>query len=493
MDRLGIQSTTKLGQVWVSNIVHIYGKEALDPLIKIADGAFGHSEKIFVFNAMPKRKYISISSYSRPYKYHQQFGGIFRMNLGFFKSVQIGNPALLESFLRHEPMHPKRMVIKPWKMYREYRGESYGLLTLDGQDWLDMRRIVQSKLMKLKEVSKMDVKINEVLEDFIAHISRVCDEHGKIDDLYFELNKLSYETICSVLYNERCGLLQDTCTEDALVFIKSVKKMMQYLGLLIVTSAEFHKQVNTRPWQNHTEAWDNIFETAKKYIDARLNSSTAKKDDLLTAICSDQLLTKKQLPGLLTDLQIGGVETTANSLLWLIFHLSRHSDVQEKLLEEIQNALSPMQSPTAYHLQQMPYLKSCIKESMRLTPTVPFTSRTLEDDTNLGGYVIPRGTIAMINFHAMTWNDDYFPDAQVYKPERWMKPRTTVNPFASTPFGIGKRMCVGQRLAELQLRLTLCSVIKDFQICATDNEPVKAICSGVMIPNRKLPVSLRKR
>ncbi|XP_075067438.1 1,25-dihydroxyvitamin D(3) 24-hydroxylase, mitochondrial [Mixophyes fleayi] len=427
------------------------------------------------------------------FKYHQKFGGIFKMNLGFFKSVQIGDPALLESFLRQEPMYPKRMVIKPWKMYREYRGESYGLLTLEGQEWLNMRRIVQAKLMKIKEVSKMDVKMNEVLEDFITHISRICNEDGQIDDLYFELNKLSYETICSVLYNERCGLLQDTCTEDALTFIKSVKKMMQYLGILIVTSTEFHKQFNTRSWQNHTEAWDNIFATAKNCITKRLNSSTVKTDDLLTAICSDQLLTKKQMSGLLTDLQIGGVENIANSLLWLIFHLSRHSDVQEKLVEEIQNVLPPAQSPTAYHLQRMPYLKSCIKESMRLTPTVPFTSRTLEEDTNLGGYLIPQGTIAMINFHAMTWNDDYFPEAQVYKPERWLQPRTAINKFASTPFGIGKRMCIGQRLAELQLRLTLCSVLKDFHICATDDEPVKAIFSGVMIPTRKLPVSLRKR
>lgn len=52
------------------------------------------------------------------------------MNLGFFKSVQIGNPAFLESFLRHECIYPKRMEIKPWKMYREYREEAYGLLTL---------------------------------------------------------------------------------------------------------------------------------------------------------------------------------------------------------------------------------------------------------------------------------------------------------------------------------------------------------------------------
>ncbi|XP_068094450.1 1,25-dihydroxyvitamin D(3) 24-hydroxylase, mitochondrial-like [Hyperolius riggenbachi] len=426
-------------------------------------------------------------------KYHQQFGGVFKMNLGSFKSVQIGDPVLLETFLRRESMYPKRMEIKPWRLYREHRGEAFGLLTLEGEEWYHMRRIVQTHLMKPKEISKMDVKINEVLQDFITYISQRCDQDGKFDNLYFELNKLSYEVICSVLYDERCGLLQETCTEEALTFIKSVKKMMEYLGPLIVTSADLHKQFNTKSWQNHTEAWDDIFSTAKGFIDKKLNPSPGWNNHLLNSICSNHVLTKKQLSGLFTELQIGGVETTANSMLWLIYNLSRNSDVQEKLLKEIQTVLPPAQSPTADHLQKMPYLKACIKESMRLTPTVPFTSRTLEEDTNLGGYLIPGGTTAMINFHAMTWNEDHFPDAREYKPERWLKPRSAMNPFASTPFGVGKRMCVGRRLAELQLQLTLCWIIQNFHICTTDDEPVKAVVSGLMIPTRPLPVALKKR
>ncbi|XP_041422280.1 1,25-dihydroxyvitamin D(3) 24-hydroxylase, mitochondrial [Xenopus laevis] len=428
------------------------------------------------------------------FKYHKKFGKIFKMNLGFFKSVQIGDPTMLETFLRKESIYPKRMEIKPWKMYRDYREEACGLLILDGQEWFKMRRATQTKLMKPKEVFQMDMKINEVMADFITYIDNKCDETGSVADLYAELNKLSYETICYVLYNERSGLLQQTCKEEAFLFIKSVKEMMYYLGPLIVTSAELHKKFNSRQWQNHTKAWDNIFLTVKHCIDKSLEqSSTGKRNDLLSVICSDNLLTKKQLYGIFAELQIGGVETTANSLLWIMLHLSRNKDVQQHLLQEIQSKCPSNQAPTASMLQSMPYLKSCIKESMRLTPTVPFTSRTLEEDTNFGGYLIPQGTIAMINFHAMTWNDEFFPDAREYKPERWMKDKHSINPFAHTPFGIGKRMCIGRRLAELQLQLALCWLVQNFQIDSSDKEPVKAIVSGLMIPTRKLPVSLKKR
>ncbi|XP_069476763.1 1,25-dihydroxyvitamin D(3) 24-hydroxylase, mitochondrial-like [Ambystoma mexicanum] len=425
---------------------------------------------------------------------HKKYGKIFRMNLGTFKSVQIGDPALVESFFRSESKYPKRLEIKPWKMYRDYRGEAYGLLTLEGQEWQTMRRAFQRKLMKPKEVAKLDVKINEVMADFVTSLGRACDENGCVDDIYFELNKWSYETICSVLYNIRCGLLHEQCGEEALLFIKSVKKMMQYLGPLMVTSASLHRKFNTAQWQQHTQAWDNIFSTARNCISKRLeNQSSMLCEDILSAVCRDSQLTRKQLSGMFSELQIGGVETTANSLMWAIFNLSRNPDAQKKLYEEIQNTLQPGMLPSIETLHRMPFLKSCLKESMRLTPTIPFTSRTLEEDARVGGFLLPEGTVVMINFHAMTWNEEYFPDAKEFKPERWLKGQQALNPFANTPFGIGKRMCIGRRLAELQLHLALCWLVQHFQIEATDSLPVKALFSGVMIPNRNIPVSFKKR
>lgn len=67
-------------------------------------------------------------------------------------------------------------------------------------------------------------------------------------------------------------------------------------------------------------------------------------------------------------------------------------------------------------------------------------------------------TVLMINSHAIGANEEYFNDGKVFKPERWLRENSTINPFAHVPFGIGKRMCIGRRLAELQLQLALCWV-----------------------------------
>lgn len=65
-------------------------------------------------------------------------------------------------------------------------------------------------------------------------------------------------------------------------------------------------------------------------------------------------------------------------------------------------------------------------------------------------------TVLMINSHSLGCNEEYFNDWTQFKPERWLQ--KNINPFAHVPFGIGKRMCIGRRLAELQLQLALCWV-----------------------------------
>ncbi|KAG8447087.1 hypothetical protein GDO86_014514 [Hymenochirus boettgeri] len=435
-----------------------------------------------------KRQHEALASY------HKQFGKIFRMKLGSFDSVHIGAPCLLEALYREESNYPKRLEIKPWKAYRDYRDEAYGLLILEGKDWQRVRSAFQQKLMKPTEVGKLDSKINEVLEDFVQRLDDVRDKDGKIEDLYCELNKWSLESICLVLYEKRFGFLQKNLGEEALDFITSIKTMMSTFGLMMVTPVELHKSFNTKIWKDHTRAWDSIFRTAKCHIDRRLTNMLSKgSEDFLCTIYNDSKLSKKEMYATITELLIGAVETTANSLLWVIFNISRNPHIQNKVLEEIKHVLLPDQVPTAEHIRSMPYLKACLKESMRITPSVPFTTRTLDKETILGDYVLPKGTVLTINSHVLGFNKECFDDWNQFRPERWLEEKNTINPFAYVPFGIGKRMCIGRRLAELQLQLTLCWLIQRYKIVATDNDPVETLHLGTLMPSRELPVAFHRR
>lgn len=67
-------------------------------------------------------------------------------------------------------------------------------------------------------------------------------------------------------------------------------------------------------------------------------------------------------------------------------------------------------------------------------------------------------TVLMLNTQVLGSNEENFEDASQFRPERWLQEKEKINPFAHLPFGVGKRMCIGRRLAELQLHLAVCWV-----------------------------------
>lgn len=131
----------------------------------------------------------------------------------------------------------------------------------------------------------------------------------------------------------------------------------------------------------------------------------------------------------------------------------------------------------------------------------------------------------MLNTQVLGSSEDNFEDSSQFKPERWLQKERKINPFAHLPFGLGKRMCIGRRLAELQLHLALCwvkvhwvsrttfwaipqgmqrelilllsqcvlQIIQKYKIVATDNEPVEMLHLGILVPNRELPIAFCPR
>ena len=92
-------------------------------------------------------------------------------------------------------------------------------------------------------------------------------------------------------------------------------------------------------------------------------------------------------------------------------------------------------------VDKLRYLSACMKESQRVTPTVNGMTRVTPHDIEVAGYNIPTGTWCYSSFHHFAENKRYFPDSEVYRPERWLDPeeRKGIHPFAVLPFSHGPR------------------------------------------------------
>ncbi|XP_037297134.1 cytochrome P450 CYP12A2 isoform X4 [Manduca sexta] len=160
-----------------------------------------------------------------------------------------------------------------------------------------------------------------------------------------------------------------------------------------------------------------------------------------------------------SDLLFGGVDTAANTMTATLYLLATHPEKQQKLREEL---LSKS--------EKKPYLKACIKESMRVMPVVSGNTRRTTKEYNILGYHIPKDMEIVFSHQEMSLMEQYYPRPKEYIPERWVADKDdplyhgNAHPFAHSPFGFGVRMCIGRRIAELEVETFLARVVENFNV-----------------------------
>jgi hypothetical protein len=154
------------------------------------------------------------------------------------------------------------------------------------------------------------------------------------------------------------------------------------------------------------------------------------------------------------DHLLAGVDTTSDSLMFLIWALSLPKNIkfQDKLIEEI-SEMSPSMFdargiPTAEATGKLPYLDAVIKETLRLYAPLPASEpRSLSVDCVIGGYKIPANTVVSMSPYTLHRNADVFPDPLVFNPERWLGNSKDVAEMKKWfwAFSSGGRMCIGMQ------------------------------------------------
>uniref|UniRef100_A0A6S8BK88 Cytochrome P450 n=1 Tax=Aplanochytrium stocchinoi TaxID=215587 RepID=A0A6S8BK88_9STRA len=168
----------------------------------------------------------------------------------------------------------------------------------------------------------------------------------------------------------------------------------------------------------------------------------------------------------------GAYDTTHATTFWLIYHLAKYPEIQEKLRLEIFKVLGSRKTCSVEEARQIEYLEAYIKESMRYVATVPINQRiNYEEDITVGGWKIPKGTCVNIPNTLAFMNPDYFgPDADSFRPERFM----TGDPWAEkakrtwSAFGAYKRMCIGFTFALVELKAILISILQRYKVELVD-------------------------
>ncbi|XP_048243097.1 cytochrome P450 4V2-like [Haliotis rufescens] len=191
-----------------------------------------------------------------------------------------------------------------------------------------------------------------------------------------------------------------------------------------------------------------------------------------------------------------GHDTTAAAMNWAVFLISSNTRIQQKLHEELDSVFGDSEEPaTMENLKDLKYLESCIKEALRLYPSVPSFARTLTDDADIGGLVIPKHTSVVLLTSALHRDPLYFPDPEVFNPDRFL-PENIKNrhPYSYVPFSAGMRNCIGQKFALLEEKVILSTIFRNFTVKTHQKrEDLKPVGDLILRPEEGIFVTLRSR
>ncbi|CAJ2500225.1 Uu.00g030780.m01.CDS01 [Anthostomella pinea] len=146
-----------------------------------------------------------------------------------------------------------------------------------------------------------------------------------------------------------------------------------------------------------------------------------------------------------------GTDTTAVTLTYLIYAVSRDKEVHDKLIRELQTLPEDF---THRHVRELPYLNLELEETFRLYgASQGALPRVIPPEAGkLAGFHLPGGASFSTQNYSMHRNEEAFPDPEKFDPSRWETP-TDKAKNAFMPFGIGPRNCIGLNLARMELRL----------------------------------------
>ncbi|XP_059171801.1 cytochrome P450 3A29-like [Physella acuta] len=206
----------------------------------------------------------------------------------------------------------------------------------------------------------------------------------------------------------------------------------------------------------------------------------------------EKKLTKDEVASQGLIFMIAGYDPLSSAMQYLFYQLAKCPDIQNKVYSEIADVMGDAEEPSYDNCQQMKYLQATIDETLRMYPPLHILTRQTTKDTTLGGLFIPANTGILIPVYNLARDPEFFPEPDVFRPERFLD--ASVNPVTFVPFGFGPRQCIGMRLALMELKIALVHVLGRLQVVKATPEVLEIEdFSGNLVPKTPIRIFLQVR
>ncbi|XP_044844360.1 cytochrome P450 2G1-like [Mauremys mutica] len=403
-------------------------------------------------------------------KLREKYGPVFTVHLGSRRVVVLcGYQVVKEALVDQAEEFSGRGEIPAFS--KDFN--RHGVVFANGERWRQLRRFSLTALRNFGMGKRsIEERIQEEAQFLLEEFRKT---QGAPFDPIFHLSRAVSNIICSIVFGNRF----DYEDEKFIALNKLIFKRFRFAGL---TSAQLYNAfpgiLGKIPGPHQTgskcsqEIISFILERIKlqqatldlnapqNFIDCFLVKMEQEKQNPATEFSMENLVMAT------FNLFFAGTETVSTTLRYGFLILLKYPQVQEKIHQEIDAVIGRDRVPTVEDRGRMPYTDATLHEIQRFSDILPMSlPHTVIRDTRFRGYLIPQGTYVYPLLSTVHFDPEEHKDPEAFAPERFLNENGSFRrQNAFLPFSAGKRVCLGEGLARMELFLFFTSILQRFAL-----------------------------
>ncbi|PNJ89519.1 CYP2C9 isoform 2 [Pongo abelii] len=355
----------------------------------------------------------------------------------------------------------------------ERANRGFGIIFSNGKRWKEIRRF---SLMTLRNfgLGKRSIE-DRVQEEARCLVEELRKTKASPCDPTFILGCAPCNVICSIIFHKRFDYkdqqflnLMEKLNENVKILSSPWIQICNNFSPIIdyfpgthnklLKNIAFIKSYILEKVKEHQESMD--VSNPQDFIDCFLMKMEKEKHN------QPSEFTIESLENTAADLFGAGTETTSTTLRYALLLLLKHPEVTAKVQEEIERVIGRNRSPCMQDKSHMPYTDAVVHEVQRYIDLLPTSlPHAVTCDIKFRNYLIPKGTTILISLTSVLHDNKEFPNPEMFDPRHFLDEGGNFkksNYFM--PFSAGKRICVGEALARMELFLFLTSILQNFNL-----------------------------
>lgn len=387
---------------------------------------------------------------------HREYGPIVRYRILGFEFCILSDPNLIE-----EVIYTKRSsFIKGFLYKRGLLLPRPTVITADGDEHKRRRRLIQPYFHR-----KMLGSYSSLMAEH-AVAMRDSWKDGELFDVY----KMAHELTLSISLKIFFG---NTLQFDTVMLRRVFDLFIIDFGLAMLMGRGLRRLI-LGSFRRHHHAYRTMREQVAKLVEAARGDDTVRTDLVsYLARATDEkgefVNNQEEVGDGALEMLVSSLATTAVTISWAAFYLAQNPAARERLEREVDETLAG-RVPTFEDYGHLRYVDAVISEVLRLAPPAYYIGRRATEDCTIGEYFIPAGTNVQIFYYLAQRDESYFPEPDVFRPERWLETQPARPRCAYMPFGAGNRDCAGEAFARVNLTFTLASIAQRWRLDLVSKE-----------------------